>query len=263
VRRAARLAAVLLACGGLLTPAPAAAHAFGPFSISVYSRLVVSEDQIQIRWVLDMAEIPATATVELIDTNADGTVTEREKDAYFDLWVGSVLGQIHLVVDGQDLSKEIVGRELTLPEGEGGSPALRLEMDLVAEVPSDGNSHSASYRDSNYVDYVGWREVAVAPGNGAQLIESSAPLEGRTSELTVYPADLGRRVPTSEAEFVFAAAAVAPSVPADQPAPPGQREPEPSGGFQIWPTGVLAALAVIGLAGVMLAANRPSTRARR
>jgi nickel/cobalt exporter len=263
MRRAAPLAAVVLACGGLLAPSPAAAHAFGPFSISVYSRLVVTKDQIEIRWVLDMAEIPSTATVELIDANADGTVTAREKGEYFDLWVGSVLGQIELVVDGQDLPKEIVGRELTLPEGEGGSPYLRVEMDLVAEVPGEGASHSATYRDSNYIDYVGWREVAVAPGNGAQLIESSAPLEGRTNELTVYPADLGRSVPTSEAEFVFAAAGLAPSVPAGQPVLPGQPEPEPSGGFQIWPTGVLAALAVIGLAAIMLAANRPSARPRR
>src|SRR5688572_28816622 len=220
MRRAGPLAAVLLACGGLLAPSPAGAHAFGPFSISVYSRLVVSEDQIEIRWVLDMAEIPATATVELIDTNADGTVTEREKAAYFDLWVGSVLGQIELVVDGQSLSKEIVGRELTLPAGEEGAPALRLEMDLVAEVPGEGPSHSATYRDCNYSDYVGCLEVAVAPGSGAQLIESSAPLEGRTNELTVYPADLGRSVPTSEAEFVFAAAGAAPSAPAGQPVLP-------------------------------------------
>jgi hypothetical protein len=263
VRRGVAVLVCLLACGGLVAPAPARAHAFGPFSISVYSRLVVSEDRIEIRWVLDMAEIPSEATVELIDKNADGTVTEREKAAYFDLWVGSVLGQIQLVVDGQDLPKEIVGRELTLPEGEGGSPYLRVEMDLVAEVPGEGASHSATYRDSNYIDYIGWREVAVAPGSGAQLIESSAPLEGRTNELTIYPADLGRSIPTSEAEFVFAAAAGAPSVSTGQPVSPGLAESEPSGGFQIWPTGVLAALAVIGLAAVMLAANRPSTRPRR
>jgi hypothetical protein len=263
VRRTAPFLALVLACIGLASPARAEAHAFGPFSISVYSRLVVTEDEIQIRWVLDMAEIPATATVELIDTNADGTVTEREKGAYFDLWVGSVLEQIELVVDGRSLSKEIVGRELTLPAGEGGSPALRLEMDLVAEVPGDSASHEASYRDTNYKDYIGWREVAVAPGPGTQLVESSAPLEGRTNELTVYPADLGVSVPTSEATFVFAAADANPSLAAgpvtasDAPAAPG--------GFQLWPTGVLAALLVAGLAALMYAANAepPAARPRR
>ena len=259
MRRAAPLLACLLACGGLVVfPAGAEAHAFGPFSISVYSRLVVSDDQIEVRWVLDMAEIPATATVELIDTNADGTVTEPEKDAYFDLWVGSVLDQIQLVVDGENLSKEIVGRVLTLPDSEGGVPALRLEMDLLAVVPGASTSHSASYRDSNYVDYVGWREVAVAPGSGAQFVESSAPLEGRTNELTVYPADLGQSVPTSEATFAFADAAAVPSAVTGPDGSPGQ--PAASTGFQLWPTGVLAALLVLGLAGLMLFANRPSAR---
>jgi hypothetical protein len=258
--RLAALAVALAACAGLLTPSPAVAHAYGPFSISVYSGLVVSQGRIEIRWVLDMAEIPAAATVELIDEDADGTVTESEKDAYFDLWVGSILDQINLVVDGQDLEKEIVARELTLPAGEGGSPALRLVMDLVSTVPGATGRHSATYRDTNYMEYVGWREVAVAPGAGIELIESSAPLEGRTNELTIYPADLGLSVPNSEAEFVFAAAA---PVATDAVRPTSLEGAEDEGGFQLWPTGVLAAALVAVLIGIMAVANRPSRRPRR
>ena len=257
MRRVALLVACLLACGAV--PARAEAHAFGVLSISVYSGLVVSVDEIQIRWVLDMAEIPASATVELIDTDKDGNVTEEEKSAYFDLWVGSVLEQIHLVVDGQDLSKEIVERELTLPAGEGGRLALRLVMDLVAAVP-EGSVHEASYRDANYLDYVGWREVAVAAGPGAKLIESTAPAEGRTNELTVYPPDLGLSVPTSEADFSFAAAESVPS--GDQAALSGGQQSD-SGGFEVWPTGVLAVVVLAGLVAVMVAVNRPGRRARR
>src|SRR5918996_1843216 len=102
-RRGARLRRALLALGLAwllsvsLVPG-AAGHAFGPFSISVYSGLVVRDDRIEIRWVLDMAEIPATATVELIDSDGDGRVTDAEKSAYFDLWVSSVLAEIQLSV---------------------------------------------------------------------------------------------------------------------------------------------------------------------
>lgn len=258
MRRLALLVACLLACGA--APARAEAHAFGALSISVYSGLVVSADEIQIRWVLDMAEIPASATVVLIDTDKDGTVTEDEKSAYFDLWVGSVLDQIRLVVDGHDLSKEIVDRELTLPAGEGGRLALRLVMDLVATVPEGGSVRKASYRDANYLEYIGWREVAVAAGPGAQLIESTVPTEGRTNELTIYPPDLGLSVPTSEAEFSFAAAQSVPS--GEQTALTGGRQSD-SGGFQVWPTGVLAAVLLAGLVALMVAVNRPGRRARR
>ena len=258
MRRVALLVACLLASGAV--PARSEAHAFGALSISVYSGLVVSVDEIQIRWVLDMAEIPASATVELIDTDKDGKVTQEEKGAYFDLWVGSVLDQIHLVVDGQALSKEIVDRELTLPVGEGGRLALRLVMDLAATVPEGGSVREATYRDANYLEYIGWREVAVAAGPGAQLIESSAPVTGRTNELTNYPPDLGLSVPTSEAEFSFGVAESVPS--GDQATLTGGLQTD-SGGFQVWPTGILAAVLLAGLLAVMVAVNRPGRRVRR
>jgi nickel/cobalt exporter len=257
VRRFAVIA-LSVVWGSLALPSQTVAHAFGTFSISVYSRLVVFEDQIQIRWVLDMAETPAAATVNLIDADGDGKVTDEEKHAYFDLWVGSVLDNIELTVDGRDLSKRIVDRELTLPAGEGGSPALRIVMDLTADVPAGTSRHTAAYRDANYDGYVGWREVAVASGSGARLIESSVPTEGRTNELTIYPADLGLSVPTSEATFVFAAAdaLAGPSTDATSPA----ATQNGGSGFQVWPTGILAAVLMLGLAGAMVVANRPKRR---
>jgi hypothetical protein len=185
-----RRATLALGTAWLLTigSAPSvSAHAFGPFSISVYSGLVVDAHEIRIRWVMDMAETAATTTVELIDADGNGDVTEEERNAYFDIWVTSLLDGIELTVDGLPLSKSVSFRELTLPSGEGGTPALRVVMDLTAELPAlqPGAIYEASYRDTNYVDYVGWREVAVAVGADTRLITSSAPTQGRTNELTV------------------------------------------------------------------------------
>jgi ABC-type nickel/cobalt efflux system permease component RcnA len=58
-RRSRRLAAcgILLALAGL-GPRPAAAHPLGNFSISQYAGIRVERDAIQLRYVLDMAEIP-------------------------------------------------------------------------------------------------------------------------------------------------------------------------------------------------------------
>lgn len=258
---------VLLA--GLLwaaTTSIVAGHAFGPFSISVYSRLVVESDQVRIRWVLDMAEIASAATVELIDEDADGTVTDSEKNAYFDLWVGSVLDSIELTVDGEELSKTIEFRELTLPSGEGGTPYLRVVMDLSAELPrpsSPATVHAATYRDANYVDYPGWREVAAAAGTDVVLLESSVPTEGRTNELTVYPADLGRSVPTSEARFSFSAAGTGTGPIGPLPGSTPQPDTTTGSAFQIWPTGILAVLIVGAMAVVLVLANRNEPRRHR
>jgi hypothetical protein len=259
---AAKAIAMLVVLLSLLAvPAPAEAHAYGPFSISVSSGLLVSEGRIDIRWVLDMAETPASATVELIDADADGTVTDHEKDAYFSTWVGSILNQIQLEVDGRALPKEITSRELTLPAGEGGSPALRLVMDLTAAYAPASTTHEASYRDTNYEDYVGWREVFVAAGDGITLVTTSAPTASRTQELTVYPADLGMSVPLSEASFTFADAKPGASAAPETARDPGHGADAP--GFQLWPTGILAAGVVAVLVVVMVAANRPARPPRR
>jgi hypothetical protein len=97
--------------------------------------------------------------------------------------------------------------------------------------------------------------VAVAAGEDAYLIRSTAPAEGRTNELTVYPADLGMSVPMSKAEFTFSAAMPGSStggrIAAGNPAGSAAES-----SFTIWPTGALAILAVAALAALLIAANR-------
>jgi hypothetical protein len=249
---------------GLVTPAAAAGHAFGSFSISVFSQLTVAADDVRVRWVVDMAELPAGVIVDLIDADDDGVASEAEETAYLALWIPSVLENLDLRVDGADLSLELESHELSFPIGEDGAPYLRLVADLVAPLPApDGaDIHEASYRDTNYTEYIGWREVAVAPAEGVSLIESSVAVEGRTEELTIYPADLGVSVPTSEARFTFSLAAADASA-AGSPGASG-RDPAPAGpSFQLWPTGVLAVLVVVLLGVAVVFLDRSAPRGRR
>jgi nickel/cobalt transporter (NicO) family protein len=222
----------------------------GTFSISVYSRLEVGVDEIQLRWVMDMAEAPSAATVKLIDADGSGSVSEAEKNEYFQLWSISIVDAIDLSVDGRDLPLQVTAYDLALPSGEGGSPALRVTMDLTAELPPrrQGRDLVAHYRDMNYTDYIGWREVVVRAGEGVALLDSSAPTEDRTNELRTYPSDLWATPPNSEATFTIhlfdPAASAAPAT--GSASGTSGTPPQPVSGFQVWPTGVLAAL-VIGL----------------
>jgi hypothetical protein len=249
---------------GAVTPPVAAGHAFGSFSISVFSQLTVADRQVRIRWVVDMAELPAGVVVELIDTDSDGVTTAIERTAYVSVWISSVLDNLELQVNGVDLPLAVVTSELSFPLGEGGSPSLRVVADLVARLPplDAADVHLATYRDTNYIEYIGWREVAVAVAEGVRLIESSVPLEGRTQELTVYPADLGMSVPSSEAHFTFSLAAPASAVPGSSISGPGLDTADPS--FKWWPTGVLAVLVVVGVLGLAaVISDRPAPRGRR
>jgi hypothetical protein len=238
-RLALAVAAAALALGAM--PAGAMAHPMGSFSISVYSRLEILPREIHVRWVLDMAEIPSATTVKLIDANSDGTITEAEKGKYFALWVTSILDSIQLSVDGKRLPLEVVSHELTLPSGEGGQLALRIVMDLTAHLPEmrPGTPHHGEYHDTNYKRYIGWREVVVIAGDGVQLVDSSAPTQGRTDELRTYPADLWAGAPTSDATFTAEAVVLASSSGAALAEAGDQRagaSPSSGGsGFTLWP----------------------------
>lgn len=63
VRRVGRIA-VLASIASLMAPMAAFAHPLGNFSIDHYSRLTVSHDGLRVRFVIDMADIPAAAALD-------------------------------------------------------------------------------------------------------------------------------------------------------------------------------------------------------
>jgi len=75
---------VALALGFLaLSAVPASAHPLGNFTVNTYSGLVVRTDGIELRFVLDVAEIPTfQAKSQRIDTDDDGRRGEAELDAF-------------------------------------------------------------------------------------------------------------------------------------------------------------------------------------
>src|SRR5207247_10258704 len=73
--------ALALAVLALLRPSAAEAHPLGNFTINRYSRLDLYSDAMRIRYVLDMAEIPAYQELPQIDTNGDGEHSASENAA--------------------------------------------------------------------------------------------------------------------------------------------------------------------------------------
>ena len=234
-------------------------HPMGTFSVSVYSRLLVEQRQINVRWVLDMGELPSAAVVDLIDADANGQVSPAERHAYLATWVSSILDAIEVTLDGEPLRKRVDSHELALPGGEGGAPALRVVLDLTAELPvlTPGRAYDVRYEDSNYVEYPGWREVIVQAGDHVALVESSVPAQDQTDELRNYAPVLSAAAANSVADFTFEIAG---------PAASGGSGPGPSGaaelstgarpGFSLWPTGVLALLVLGALAVVIVVVER-------
>jgi nickel/cobalt exporter len=140
-----RLAVILVVGAALLAPAAASAHPLGNFTINRFSRVEVSGHQLYVRYVLDMAEIP-TFQAGHIDARA---------------YARRIARSAQLEVDGKAVQLVPLGTALAHPRGAAGLHTTRLEVILAG--PTLSGKTSISYRDNNYKDRIGWKEIVVGP----------------------------------------------------------------------------------------------------
>jgi len=155
-----RLLVLTAAVAALAAPAAASAHPLGNFTVNRFSRIEVAGTRVYVRYVLDLAEIP-TFQAGRIDPHVYARRIAR----------GAVL-----TVDGRRARLVSVETALAHPPGAGGLRTTRLEV-ILGGPPLRGRS-AVTYRDRNYADRIGWKEIVV--GN--------AP--SRSDELRAYPKDL-------------------------------------------------------------------------
>jgi nickel/cobalt transporter (NicO) family protein len=167
---------VLLALAVLaLLPAAASAHPLGNFSVNHLSRVSVSSDRVDVRYVLDEAEIPTFQQRSV----ADAELLRRKRD--------EVARRLVLTVDGRRVGLGPVGAgTLTHPAGQGGLDTTRVELQLSAAVDSP---RRVELRDGTFPGRAGWKAIIVAPGKGT-AVRSSVPAGDPTGGLRRYPGDI-------------------------------------------------------------------------
>jgi ABC-type nickel/cobalt efflux system permease component RcnA len=200
------VAAVIAAMTGVII-----AHPLGNFTINHYARIEASGDRINIRYVIDMAEIPAFQELQSIDAAATASPSSTELKSYAAQSASKYAEKINLTVDGVPLRVQPVASNVTLPRGAGGLPTLRLECDFKATLSASvgGATHRIRFEDGSYEDRIGWREIIVAPATGWAIFDSSAFGTGLTDELKAYPEDsLAAPLDERSAEFSLTRGAV-------------------------------------------------------
>ena len=177
----------------------------GNFSVNHYSRLEVTATGVQLRYVLDLAEIP---TLELFqrwqvsDRSAAGFQAAAEAKAD-----GLLAG---LIVESNGERRRLqAGRvEARLSDGAGGMQTARIAID--ADVPAAPGGFS--YEDRNYAGRTGWKEIVIRGGGGISLQGAMHGSSDLSHELTIYPADLSLAPPQDlQTSFSWVAAAPAPA----------------------------------------------------
>lgn len=186
--RIATVLSVLVCLVAVFAPRPAAAHPMGNFSINRYSGITVGSDKVDLRYIVDMAEIPAFTELATIREDRSTNLTDSERQAYIGRKSVELQSKLHLSVAGQDVPLELVGATLSFPPGQFDSPTLRLDMKFESKLAVAGAA-TLEYRDDNFPERLGWKEVVATLGEGVRLISSNVPSSDLSKALTDYSND--------------------------------------------------------------------------
>lgn len=196
----------------------ALAHPMGNFSVSHYARFDVKPQRVELTYVLDLAELP---TFELLQSwNLDGrdreaVIARATKDA--PRWLTAV----RVSVDGKPVTPQFRSASAQLQDGAGGLPVLRVETTAV--LPAGAGAFE--YEDSNYAGRAGWKEIVIAPHDGAQLSAATHSDKDQSNALQAYPADATAAPPQDlKASFHWVGAPVSARA-AQRPPAPAERQP--------------------------------------
>jgi ABC-type nickel/cobalt efflux system permease component RcnA len=187
-----------------LIPDTSPAHPLGNFSISHFTGIQITQDSIELHYVLDMAEIPAFQ--ELQDTGLAPEVEHASVPGYLAQKTEALKAGLLLEVNGRNLPLQVVSSEVLFPPGAGGLPTLKLGVVYrtpLAPAPAE-TLYSLHYRDRNFPGRAGWHEIIARTGAGITLMRSSVPDIDRSRALTDYPTDLLNSPPqVLEAHVLF------------------------------------------------------------
>jgi nickel/cobalt exporter len=170
----------------ILSSATCFAHPMGNFSINHYSKITIGQRSIEILYLVDMAEIPTYQEIRQFEVTP--TPDDPSVYRYLDRQEPLLKAGLSMESDGRPLQFETVERRVTFAEGAGGLLTMKIGFMFRSRLDFPAGVHQLSYTDNNFPGRAGWKEIVV-PGDGAEILNSSAPATGRSQELTTYSSD--------------------------------------------------------------------------
>jgi len=171
----------------MLSPAASRAHPMGNFSVNHYAKITIKQGSVEIRYLIDMAEIPTFQETRQFDLAP--TVGDPGASRYLDREEQLLKEGISLESDGQSVRLDTISRQVAFADGAGGLPTMKTGFVFRGKLDVTAGAHKLSYFDNNFPGRAGWKEIVVL-GDGVAILDSSAPATDRSQELTNYSSDV-------------------------------------------------------------------------
>ena len=184
-----RFLSLTMLLGCVLAPLSGYAHPMGNFSVNHYSRITLTSEGVEIRYILDLAEIPTYQEMQQDNLVAK---TDDPKVLAFVATQGEQLRRgLNLTLDGKPMSLHLISQDVIFPPGAGGLPTMKMGFTYRTAhwTGAKGAAANLYFEDRNFAGHAGWKEIVVAAPPG-MLTSTSVPSEDRSAELTNYPTDL-------------------------------------------------------------------------
>ena len=177
---------LFVALGALILvglPLVALAHPLGNFTINQFVGLHVTTQEVDVDYVVDMAEIPAFQEQQVIDADGDGKISPAEQAGYQTSACADRGEGLNISVDGSPVTMAGTTARLSFPPGQAGLSTLRLECGYRFEAAGA----QLAVENNNFSERIGWREITVT-SDGVE-VSSDLPSESASARLTSYPQD--------------------------------------------------------------------------
>src|SRR5713226_3942810 len=149
-RPASALTMAVAVAGVLLGPRPGFTHPLGNFSINRYAAITVASDRIELRYLVDMAEIPTFQEIQEHGIAAEAD--HRTLPPYLARQAERLKEKLVVEVDGRRLALSAEATDILFTPGAGGLPTMKFGILYHGRL--DGSASTGSrrltYRDANF-----------------------------------------------------------------------------------------------------------------
>src|SRR6185503_9972071 len=140
-------------------PTAAWAHPLGNFTINHFAGLHVTQQELTVDYVLDMAEIPAFQEIALFDANGNGQPDVAESATYHAAKCESLRSDLDLRVNNKSATLTLSSSNIEFPAGSG--CLLTLRLNCIFNISITDEATNISFTDNAYAERIGWREIVV------------------------------------------------------------------------------------------------------